>query len=109
MKNGKYVKICSDGTQLWKCSLCDAVFAKSVALGGHQSKAHPGTSSNYQRKLEIRAARASERQLLENAKDWFAKNLNLEPENNRKLITKIKNVLKAGKTPKVRDYIETAV
>jgi len=57
MKNGKQILISADGTQLWKCNLCEATFAKSVALGGHQSKAHPGTSSNYRRKLEIRAAR----------------------------------------------------
>ena len=61
MKNGKQVMTLPDGTQLWKCGLCDKVFNKSVALGGHQSKAHPGTSKSYARKIEIRAARVDER------------------------------------------------
>jgi preprotein translocase subunit Sss1 len=33
----------------------------------------------------------------------------LEPENNRKVITQIKKVLKAGRKPNIRDYLEMAV
>ena len=80
-----------------------------MALGGHQSKAHPGTSSNYQKKLEIRAARTEERALLVKAKEWFAENMYLCPENNRKLVTQIKQVLKEGRQPNVNDYLEFAV
>ena len=79
-----------------------------MALGGHQSKAHPGTSRSYRRKLEIRAARAEERDLLQRAKDWFQQNVFLCPENNRKLVTAIKEVLRDGRQPKVRDYLESA-
>ena len=78
-------------------------------MGGHQSKAHPGTSSQYRKKLEIRAKRTDERELLSRAKEWFVQNIYLCPENNRKVITQIKKVFKAGREPKVNDYLEMVV
>ena len=46
--------------------------------------------------------------MLERAKEWFVQNMYLCPENNRKIITQIKKVLKAGGTPNARDYLENA-
>ena len=108
MKNKREILIGPDGQQIFKCGICGAEYSKSVALGGHQSKAHPGTSSSYKRKLEIRQSREEERKLLERAKEWFVQNMYLVPENNRKIITSIKKVLKEGGTPNVRDYLEHA-
>jgi len=108
MNNGKQVLIGPGGQQIFKCGICGAEYSKSVALGGHQSKAHPGTSANYKRKIEIRQSREEERKLLERAKEWFVQNMYLCPENNRKIITSIKKVLKAGGTPNARDYLENA-
>ena len=103
------MQVGSDGKQEWKCEFCDKVYPKSVQLGGHQSKAHPGTSSNYKRKIEIRESRATERELLEKAKEWFVSNIYLSPENNRKVITLIKKVFREGGEPKVEDYLEMTI
>jgi len=44
------------------------VFKKCQGLGGHTSKAHPGLSKNYERKMMIRNNRTEDRHLLEEAK-----------------------------------------
>jgi len=44
------------------------VFKKCQGLGGHTSKAHPGLSKNYERKMMIRNSRTEDRHLLEEAK-----------------------------------------
>ena len=45
-----------------KCRFCDRTFERQVQLGGHASKAHPGKSDRYQRKMTIFKAREIERQ-----------------------------------------------
>ena len=35
----------------YKCKLCEMSFEKSVSLGGHLSKAHPGSSKPYNHKM----------------------------------------------------------
>ena len=75
-------------------------------MGGHQSKAHPGQSSNYKKKIEIRDSRVEERELLIRAKTWFEENIYLCPKSNRKVVTMIKQVFKEGGTPNVNDYLE---
>ena len=35
----------------YKCKYCDMTFEKSVSLGGHLSKAHPGSSKPYNYKM----------------------------------------------------------
>lgn len=54
------------------CKICGETFKNGVALGGHASKAHPGGSLAYKRKIEVREARAEERQFLLKAKEWFS-------------------------------------
>ena len=41
-------------TPVLKCHHCDATFEKTVQLGGHISKAHPGVSKQYAEKMKIR-------------------------------------------------------
>lgn len=46
------------------CKICkDKRFKHSSALGGHISKAHPGQSSAYNHKKQVRETRRLERQL----------------------------------------------
>ena len=49
------------------CSICNKVFEKPQALGGHWSKAHPGESKQYRYKMLIRNSRVIEREVLLNA------------------------------------------
>lgn len=51
-----------------ECSICHRIFKKPQALGGHWSKAHPGESKFYQKKMEIRDERENEREQLNLAK-----------------------------------------
>ena len=57
-----------DENGMFKCSFCEKRYPKSVSLGGHVSKAHPGTSVNYSKKLAIRKSREVERSFLKKAK-----------------------------------------
>ena len=79
------------------CNFCSAGFTSAVSLGGHVSKAHPGSSTNYSRKLEIRKQRSKDRESLASAKVWVAANLEMDPKENRALVTKVKNMLMTGK------------
>ena len=88
------------------CEICKLKFKNGVALGGHASKAHPGSSLKYNYKLKVRAARDGEREFLKKAKEWFIEHYNLDPKatQSRGRITKIKVMLMRGKTPQVTDF-----
>ena len=93
----------------FQCTICKAYFEKSVSLGGHYSKAHPGQSKRYNAKLETRASRKDDRKFLKLAKDWFAEHNEVDPSTRpntsiRSYITKIKKILKAGGKPNWEDY-----
>ena len=50
------------------CKDCKEYFPTGQALGGHMSRVHPGRSNAYTRKIERRAERAFDRELLRLAK-----------------------------------------
>ena len=52
-----------------KCDHCERRFKKPESLGGHVSKAHPGMSVIYAKKIERRTQRAPDRKLLAEAKE----------------------------------------
>ena len=58
-----------------QCKHCDRVFEKSVSLGGHLSKVHPGLSKSYSHKMEVRGKREEQRKYLLLAKEWFVENV----------------------------------
>jgi hypothetical protein len=60
-------------------------------LGGHISKAHPGSSEIYNRKQQIRKERALERKLLSMAKKRFYDQYGKGTPLNRSKIRKYKN------------------
>ena len=88
------------------CRTCGLKFRNGVALGGHVSKAHPGGSPTYKRKIEVREARTLDRLFLEKAKLWFSDNFAVDPKalKSKSCITKIKILLMNGKTPDVADF-----
>ena len=88
-----------------KCKICGKKFTKAVSLGGHFSKAHPGQSLTYKKKLVKRVERTQERAYLQMAKDWYEQNMDPAPESSKRVrITKIKNMLKAGQQPRVSTF-----
>ena len=88
------------------CRTCGLTFRNGVALGGHVSKAHPGGSPTYNRKIEVREARTRDRLFLEKAKMWFSDHFSADPKalRSKSCITKIKILLMNGKTPDVADF-----
>lgn len=76
------------------CSLCQRVFAKAQALGGHMSKAHPQSSEDYQTKQRIRLERQPIRELLDKAKKILEKICG--QASHRSKLLKIKEMLKKG-------------
>ena len=87
------------------CSICKAEFSNGVALGGHVSKAHPGQSKKYNRKLLVRSAREEERKFLQEAKQLFIRHYDLDPlpDHLRAKVTKVKVLLMQGKAPSITD------
>ena len=55
----------------FSCKICFKKFSKLTALGGHTSKAHPGSSDGYKFKIARREERTLERSLLHEAKVLF--------------------------------------
>ena len=39
---------------LYSCKICNKRFSKKQQIGGHQSKAHPGQSALYRKKMQTR-------------------------------------------------------
>lgn len=78
-----------------KCDHCERRFKKPESLGGHVSKAHPGKSAIYAKKIARRNEREPDRLLLAKAKEIL---LQKDPTMNliekRALVTKTKNDLK---------------
>ena len=69
-----------DSSKMIKCRQCGKKFEKQVQLGGHASKAHPGKSQNYARKMAIFKERAHERETRVKASEWFVKTTGLCPK-----------------------------
>ena len=83
----------------FECRICNAKYQNAVSLGGHVSKSHPGSSSNYSRKVSIREKRFEDRNCLKKAKAWITENLKLDPRQYRALATEVKKMLMAGTDP----------
>lgn len=88
-----------------KCRFCDKKFERQVQLGGHASKAHPGKSSHYARKMAIFKERAHERETRVKACEWFVKTTGLCPKQYRALITRIKKDMLKGVNPTLPKHI----
>jgi hypothetical protein len=56
----------------FECGYCKEQFKSAQSLGGHVSRRHPGTSQNYNYKIQRRDERAFERKLLQLAKERHA-------------------------------------
>ena len=106
-KGRKPVKKVEADSKETSCKICGDTFKNGVALGGHASKAHPGGSLAYKRKIEVREARAEERQFLLKAKEWFSDHFpaaDPKAQQSRGYITKIKVLLMNGKIPDINDF-----
>ena len=78
-----------------KCDHCERRFKKPESLGGHVSKAHPGKSVIYAKKIARRNEREPDRKLLAKAKEiLLKKNPDIDLIQQRALVTKTKNDLK---------------
>ena len=76
----------------FKCKFCEMSFEKSVSLGGHLSKAHPGSSKPYNYKMKVRIEREEQRKYLQLAKEWYYENISSKVKS-RQHITNIKKAL----------------
>ena len=84
---------------LIKCKVCGKGFEKAVQLGGHVSKAHPGTSVAYIRKCATRENRTKDREMRVKAREWFVDTTGLCPAKHRVHITEIKKQMLRGLDP----------
>ena len=98
-----------DERKMIKCRFCDKKFERQVQLGGHASKAHPGKSSHYARKMEIFKKRTHERETRVKACEWFLKKTGLSPNQHRALITRIKKDMLASIAPTLPKHIEQKI
>lgn len=89
----KYVYSAQDLIDLpVKCDHCERRFKKPESLGGHVSKAHPGMSLIYAKKIERRTQREPDRKLLAEAKVIALNQYpGLDLIKHRAIVTKIKN------------------
>jgi hypothetical protein len=67
-----------DSLEIYTCKLCKEQFNTGQALGGHMSRKHPGLSTDYIHKKEIRDKRDVERKKLFLAKIKFFESLGLD-------------------------------
>jgi hypothetical protein len=77
----------------FECKHCPATYVTSRQLGGHTSRAHPGSSKDYLLKLKVRERRKPEREAHEKAKLLFQKQTGLNPNENRTIVKKLKETL----------------
>lgn len=61
----------NSNTKSYVCPTCSMAFSKSQQLGGHLSKRHPNSSQSYIKKIQRRAERTDERELLETTKKFM--------------------------------------
>ena len=71
---------------LFVCPIClKRSFPKPQALGGHMSKSHPNSSSDYTRKQQRRKERRVDREILKKAKELFQERFGEIPYQRNKL------------------------
>ena len=108
-KKKKSIKEKDDETpRPYKCSHpgCNMSYPSPASLGGHTSKAHPGWSLVYKQKIETRKSRATERDLLQEAKKLF---LAQRPQlSESDLITHRQDIQKIKKTLKRQKVSQTS-
>ena len=103
------MKTDTNAKKVIKCRFCNKVFKRQVQLGGHASKAHPGKSVNYQRKMAIFQKRTHDRETRVKACEWFAEKTGLCFKQHRNVITQIKKDMLAGRAPIIPKRIQMQV
>jgi hypothetical protein len=88
-----------DDNEINKCKLCDEMFETGQALGGHMSRAHPGQSTDYNRKKTVRERRTFLREIHKKAKQIYESHYG--GKINRSTLRKIKESL-------MREYVQMA-
>lgn len=80
-----------------QCKLCFKEFT-GQGLGGHMSRAHPGESEDFKRKIETKKRRQEKLQLLRDAQEIYKQRYNTPNikgcKMTRKIIEKIKEEIK---------------
>ena len=105
MRKRQDLKVSIDHIAASECKICGASFQKAVQLGGHLSKAHPGTSDIYTKKKLIREALRQDREYRAKAKKWLRDAFGaIDLKTKRDRITKVKKILENGGQPMVVDY-----
>jgi hypothetical protein len=83
-----------------QCKKCFKEFS-GQGLGGHMSRAHPGESKDFQKKLDTRNRREEKRKLLRDAQEIYKQRYNTPNikgcKMTRKIIEKIKGEIKLDK------------
>ena len=65
MTSPSLISLSPDDTKLKAiCKICGARMKSNAALGGHTSKAHPNESKTFQKKMQRREERTSDREML---------------------------------------------
>ena len=84
------------GSRVFPCPHCGKTYPSSRSLGGHISKAHPGSSDTFTHKIKVRKERTHKRMALTLAKELLRKHTDPDLE---------VKVLKTIQAP-IRFYIE---
>jgi len=89
-KKKKFVDEDLDSADDYCCPLCKEDFGTGQALGGHMSRAHPGKSEAYNKKIEKRRERKMPRAILREAKRRYYQDRPESAPLNRVVIRRMK-------------------